>query len=74
MSNMSPTTAALILKLIDLLALGVAMAPQIRAKYIETKAKIDQMVAEGRDPTPDEHAEVDAAIASLTEAFMRPIA
>ena len=71
---MNPTTAALILKLIDILALGVAMAPQIRADYEATKAKIAKWVEEGRDPTPEEHAEINKQIDDLTAAFLRPIA
>lgn len=50
----------MILRLIDLIALGATLAPGIMARYRDISARIRVMVEEGRDPTPDEWADLDA--------------
>jgi hypothetical protein len=50
----------LILRLIDLIALGATLAPGIMARYRDISARIRVMVEEDRDPTPDEWADLDA--------------
>ncbi len=57
---MNPRTAQLILRLLDMIALGASLAPEIMARYRDTSAKVRTMVEEGRDPTPDEWADLDA--------------
>ena len=53
-------SASAILKLVDLVALGAGLAPDILARYREVSASVKAMVEEGRDPTPREWAELDA--------------
>lgn len=60
---------ALIIKLIDLILLGVTVAPRVAAEMEALKGRLAQMVAEGREPTADEwdelNADIDAKIAQL---------
>ena len=67
---MAPSTALLVLRLVDLLAMGVQLAPEIRARFDDASARVKRMVEEGRDPTPEEWAEIDAetdaSIAAIT--------
>ncbi len=51
---MNPATANLLYLLLDM----VGRAPAVIQGFAETKALIDKMVAEGRDPTPEEVAEL----------------
>lgn len=62
---MNPGTIELILKLIDFAVLAAKLAPAVQAQYAETRAKVDAMVAEGRDPTPEELAELTNGIDEL---------
>jgi hypothetical protein len=62
---MSPSSALLIIRLIDLLALGMTVAPEIMARYSALRDKVRQMVEEGRDPTPEEWAAMDAETSDL---------
>ena len=59
----------LIVKLIDLILLGVSVAPAVKAEMEALKARLAQMVAEGREPTAAEwdalNADIDSKIASL---------
>ncbi len=57
---MNPQTALMILRMVDLLAAGLQLAPEIRARYAATSAKVKKMVTEGREPTPEEWAALDA--------------
>ncbi len=62
---MNPRTAQLILRLLDMIALGASLAPEIMARYRDTSAKVRTMVEEGRDPSPEEWAELDAETEDL---------
>jgi hypothetical protein len=62
---MNPRTAQLILRLLDMIALGASLAPEIMARYRDTSAKVRTMVEEGRDPTQDEWGELDAETEDL---------
>ena len=59
----------LIIKLIDLILIGVAVAPRVAAEMEALKGRLAEMVAEGREPTPEEwdalNAEIDDKIAQL---------
>jgi len=62
---MSDNTMLLVLRMIDLLALGVGLAPEIRTRFDETNGRIRALVAEGRDPTPEEWSALDAETEDL---------
>ncbi len=62
---MSPKTSLLILRLLDLIALGASLAPEIMARYRDISAKVRTMVEEDRDPTPEEWGELDAETEDL---------
>jgi len=68
---MSPATVALILKAMDLVAMGVTMVPEMKARYDEVTAKLKEMANEGRDPTDAEWKELndklDSALGSLKD-------
>ena len=55
----------LILKLIDMVALGLQLAPNVKDRFEKTRSLVEKMVAEGRDPTPDELAALDAETGDL---------
>lgn len=44
----------LILKLLDLIILGVKIAPSVKAAYEEHRAQIQKMIDEEREPTQEE--------------------
>ncbi|MFQ5774019.1 MAG: hypothetical protein ACE5GS_05850 [Kiloniellaceae bacterium] len=70
---MTASTALLVFKLLDLLALGVQVAPPVLRRYKAARARIDLMIAEGRDPTPEEVREIDNGLAALqAELHGRP--
>ena len=71
---MTHANAALLFKLVDALLLGLTLAPEIMARFQRTKGLLERMVAEGRDPTPEETAEIDGEIDSLRAGFHKPIA
>lgn len=62
-------STALIIKLIDLILIGVTVAPRVAAEMEELKGRLAEMVAEGREPTAEEwdelNASIDAKIARL---------
>ena len=49
----------LLLKALDLLVLGIEMAPAIREAFSDVTAAVKAMTEEGRDPTPAEWARLD---------------
>lgn len=59
---LKPTTAQAILKALDLIVLGITLAPSIKAAWDEYRAKLQVMIAEGRDPTEDEWNELLAIV------------
>lgn len=64
---MSQAQALLLLKLLDLAIAGISAAPDVIARVRQGRSKLEAMIQEGRDPTPDEMAEIDADIAGLRE-------
>ena len=56
---MSPASLALLLRGLDLLVLGIEMAPAIREAFTDVTAAVKKMAEEGRDPTPEEWARLD---------------
>ena len=51
---MNIATIGLISKVLDMILMGVQMIPAVKAEMEELKGKLSEMVAEGRDPTPEE--------------------
>lgn len=66
---MNPSTVLLLIKAIDLLAMGLEHGISIKDEIDRTTALIRKMVEEGRDPTPEEWADLD----SRTDAVMARI-
>ena len=56
---MSPAALTLLLKGLDLLVLGIEMAPAIREAFSGITRAVQIMVSENRDPTPEEWARLD---------------
>lgn len=59
--------AAVLLKLLDIVALGARLAPDILVEYRSLSEAVKKMLDEGRDPTPAEWADLDARTAKLLE-------
>jgi len=51
---MTAAQAALLLRGIDLLILGITVAPQIKAAFSSITDELQVMIDEGRDPSPEE--------------------
>jgi hypothetical protein len=66
---MDPATLTLVLKALDIVASGLALAPELKARYDFYRAKIDQMIAEGRPPTEAEFGELLAEGDDLSKAI-----
>lgn len=47
-----------LIKIIDLISLGVTMIPMIRREFDLLRDKLQVFADEGRDPTPEEWAEI----------------
>ena len=71
---MGPETILLIIKLIDLVATGLALIPEIRERYEKGSAKLRAILEEGREPTPAEFAELLAETDELTQAIRDAVA
>jgi hypothetical protein len=56
---MNPTTLTLLLRGLDLLVLGIEVAPEIRNTFTTITEDVSNMLAEGRVPTPAEWARLD---------------
>ena len=56
---MSTAALTLLLKSLDLLVLGLEVAPNIRTAFADVTASVQLMINEGRDPTPVEWAKLD---------------
>ena len=69
---MTPNTILMVLKLIDLVAMGAQMIPEVKARVDRYSAKIKQMVEEGRDPTPEEWAVLDGETDALMARILEP--
>ena len=64
---MTPTTAVFLLKGLDLLILGLEMAPHIRVAFANVTVMVETMVTEERDPTTTEWAELTKLSSALHE-------
>lgn len=71
---MSASTILIILRLIDLAASGLALVPEIRARYDENSSKLRAMLEEGREPTLAEFAELFAESEELTQQLRDAVA
>lgn len=58
-----------IIKLVRLLSAGVDLAMDVRDRFDRTADKVEMFIAEGRDPTPEEWAEINAETDALLSAI-----
>ncbi len=56
---MTAATLVLLVKGLDLLVLGIEMAPAVRSAFQSITDSVRLMVEEDRDPTPAEWAQLD---------------
>lgn len=63
----------IIINLIDIIALGIQLAPKVLEAYNKARAKVQQFIDEDRDPTPEEHEELNKLINVLREELHKPI-
>lgn len=70
---MGSGTVLLLVKALEVLSLGITVAPTVRAEFDKSMVVLNRAVAEGRDPTPAEMAVVDKGIATLRAALHKPI-
>lgn len=70
---MSAATAMAIVKGLEVLSLALTAGPQAYAAAQASIAKLKVMVAEGRDPTEAENAELDSELAALRSVLHKPI-
>lgn len=56
---MNVATLILLLKGLDMLVLGIEMAPMVRVAFMNITASVRSMIDEGRDPTAGEWADLD---------------
>ena len=66
---MSTEQLTFLLRMLDIFAASIQLAPELLASYNESKTKIKQFVQEGRDPTPEEWQELNSRIDSLQTAL-----
>jgi len=66
---MSPQQIELLFKVLDILALGLKLAPELKASYDQSKSKLEQIIKEGRDPSPEEWNELNSRIDALQAAL-----
>ncbi len=71
---MNPQTLLLVLRLIDLAATGLALVPEIRARYDQSSARLRAIIEEGREPTPAEFDELLAESDDLTRQLRDAVA
>ena len=62
---MSPEQIKLLFKIFDIFALALKLAPELKESYDKSKAKLEQIISEGRDPTPEEWDEINSNIDAL---------
>lgn len=63
----------LVISLIDIIALGVQMAPAVLSAYNNARNKINAIVDAGRNPTPTEHEELNKILNDLRAILQAPI-
>ena len=71
---MDPAIALLILKLIDLVAAGLELAPELLARKAKYVSQIETMIREGRGPTDAEMDELLKESEDITAAVKRALA
>lgn len=62
---MDARTLQLLLNLIQLLGAATRMSAEIKMKYDEHRAKLQQFIDEDRNPTAEEHEELNKSIEDL---------
>lgn len=62
---MDPKTTQLMLNMVQIISTSIQMAPGILKLFDEHKTKIQQLIDEEREPTTEEHEELNASIRSL---------
>ena len=63
---MNPETALLLLKVIDLVAAGLELLPELEARRSAQSEAIRKMIEEARGPSPEEFAALFATSEELT--------
>ena len=71
---MNPATLLLIVKLLDILALAALKLPELKARYDATVTRIRTMIAEGRQPSDEEFAELIGECDALTSRIEAALA
>ncbi len=71
---MDPSLALLLLRLIDLVAAGLELAPELLARKAKYVVQIETMIREGRGPSDAEMDELLAESDSITEALKQAVA
>ncbi len=66
---MNPKTLELVLSLLEAAGTMAAMLPTIGAKWRANRDKVQVMIDEDRDPTPEEHAEIARELHALRGAM-----
>lgn len=64
---MNIATVQLILKLLDILSVGLVSIPSANARYKLLRNKLQVFIDEGRDPTPGEFDDLMAETTSVHE-------
>lgn len=62
-----------VVNLIDIIALGIQMAPAVLTAYNKARAKIQTFIDENRNPTEQEHEELNQLINVLRESIHAPL-
>ncbi len=55
----------IVLPVLDIIAAAIKMAPAVLDAYQNARTKINQIISEGRDPTPEEHAQLNDLVNKL---------
>ncbi len=63
---MGPTTALLLLRVLDLGVLAAKQLPAAVRAARETRSDLEKMIREGRDPTDEERRVINARMSLLT--------
>ena len=71
---MDPALALLMLRLIDLVAAGLELAPELLARKAKYIARIETMIRENRGPNDLEMDELLAESDGITEALRQALA
>lgn len=62
---LSDKSTKYLLSLLDLIVMGIELAPEVYASYQEARGKLDTMLEEGRDPTDEEWNDLNQSIRGL---------